>query len=211
MTPSAETIENLKELAEYISNGQESAALVDKCEVVRDELVIHAKRDHIRALLRFLRDDAQCKFESLMDVCGADYPARKERFDVVYHLLSMRLVQRVRVKLTTDEDTPVPSVVELHPGANWFEREAFDMYGILFSDHPDLRRLLTDYGFEGHPLRKDFPLTGHVEVHYDEVEKRVAYRPVKLVQEYRNFDFLSPWEGMQAVIPGDEKASEAEK
>lgn len=209
MSLTADAIANLKELADHISESHRATGHVDKCEVVRDELVVHAKRDSIRHLLRFLRDDAQCKFESLMDVCGADYPARKERFDVVYHMLSMKLVQRVRVKVTTDEDTPVPSVVELFPGANWFEREAFDMYGILFSDHPDLRRILTDYGFEGYPLRKDFPLSGHVEAYYDDVEKRVAYRPVKLVQEYRNFDFLSPWEGMQAVIPGDEKAGKA--
>ena len=210
MTLSVEAIDNLKELAAYIEDGQEPSAYIERCEVVRGELIIHAKRDQIGKLLRFLRDDAQCKFETLLDICGVDYPARKERFDVVYHLLSMRLVQRVRVKVTTDEETPVPSVVDLFPAANWNEREAFDMYGILFSNHPDLRRILTDYGFEGHPLRKDFPLTGHVEVKYDEVEKRVVYQPVKLVQEYRNFDFLSPWEGMQAVIPGDEKAVDAE-
>lgn len=211
MTLSAEAIANLTELADYIAHSQEAASFVERCEVERDELVIYGRREHIRPLLRFLRDDAQCKFESLMDICGVDYPARKERFDVVYHMLSMRLVQRVRIKVTTDEDSAVPSVVDLFPAANWFEREAFDMYGILFSGHPDLRRILTDYGFEGYPLRKDFPLSGHVEVHYDDVEKRVAYRPVKLVQEYRNFDFLSPWEGMQAVIPGDEKAADAEK
>ena len=136
------------------------------------------------------------------------YPERGERFDVVYHFLSMRMNHRVRVKVATDEATPVPSLVGLFPAANWFEREAFDMYGIVFSDHPDMRRILTDYGFEGFPLRKDFPLTGHVEVRYDDLEKRVVYEPVKLTQEYRNFDFLSPWEGMTAELPGDEKVDE---
>ena len=203
-----EKIETLTELGVHIETSQPHA--VDRVEVVRGELIVHAIRDQIAGFLRFLRDDGLCKFETLLDVCGVDYPSRAERFEVVYHLLSMQLVQRVRVKVTTDEKTPVPSVVELHPGANWFEREAFDMYGIAFANHPDLRRLLTDYGFEGYPLRKDFPLTGHVEVRYDEVEKRVVYQPVKLVQEYRDFDFLSPWEGMQSVIPGDEKAEEGE-
>jgi NADH-quinone oxidoreductase subunit C len=141
-------------------------------------------------------------FTSFVDVCGADYPERKERFEVVYHLLSMSHNSRVRIKTSTDEDTPVASACALWPAADWFEREAFDMFGILFSDHPDLRRILTDYGFHGHPLRKDFPLTGYTEVRYDEEQKRVIYEPVKLVQEYRNFDFLSPWEGM---LPGDEK------
>ena len=157
-------------------------------------------------VLKFLRDDSQCRFETLVDICGVDFPSRRERFEVVYHFLSMRLNQRIRVKTTTDEDTPVPSVMDIFPAAQWFEREALDMYGILFAGNDDLRRLLTDYGFEGYPLRKDFPLTGYVEVRYDELEKRVVYEPVKLVQEYRNFDFLSPWEGAQAIIPGDEKA-----
>ena len=143
----------------------------------------------------------------LIDICGVDYPARKERFDVVYHLLSPRLNQRIRVKLTTDEVTPVPSVVGVFPAANWFEREAYDMYGILFSGHPDLRRILTDYGFQGHPMRKDFPLTGYVEVRYDEEQKRVVYEPVELTQEFRSFDFESPWEGARYVLPGDEKAT----
>jgi NADH-quinone oxidoreductase subunit C len=162
-------------------------------------------------LLTFLRDDSQCRFETLVDICACDYPTEAERFEVVYHLLSMRLNQRIRVKVRTDENTPVPSATAVFPVANWYEREAFDMYGVLFSDHPDLRRILTDYGFEGYPLRKDFPLTGRVEVRYDESQKRVVYEPVKLMQEYRNFDFLSPWEGMQAVIPGDEKVGEAKK
>ena len=181
-----------------------------EARVILGELTLLAPRDGIVKLLTFLRDDSQCRFETLVDICACDYPIEAERFEVVYHLLSMRLNQRIRVKLRTDEATPVPSVSGVFPVANWYEREAFDMYGVLFSGHPDLRRILTDYGFEGYPLRKDFPLTGRVEVRYDEAQKRVVYEPVKLVQEYRNFDFLSPWEGMQAVIPGDEKA-EAKK
>ncbi len=172
------------------------------------ELTILAERDHITPLLRSLRDDQLCGFETLIDICGVDYPERTERFEVVYHLLSMQLNQRVRVRIRTDEETAVPSAVSLWPAANWFEREAFDMFGIQFADHPDLRRILTDYGFEGWPLRKDFPLTGHYEVRYDDLEKRVIYEPVQLAQEYRNFDFLSPWEGMTTVMPGDEKAGE---
>lgn len=179
--------------------------------VTHGELTIAAPRDGIVKLLTFLRDDSQCRFETLVDVCACDYPTEAERFEVVYHMLSMRLNQRIRVKVRTDEATPVASVSDVFPVANWYEREAFDMYGVVFSGHPDLRRILTDYGFEGYPLRKDFPLTGRVEVRYDEAQKRVIYEPVKLVQEYRNFDFLSPWEGMQAVIPGDEKAGEAKK
>ena len=167
------------------------------------ELTLTIKRDDNLAVLQHLRDIEG--FSSFVDVCGVDYPERVERFDVVYHLLSMNKNIRVRVKLSTDEDTPVASASALWPAADWFEREAFDMYGILFSGHPDLRRILTDYGFHGHPLRKDFPLTGYSEVRYDEAQKRVIYEPVKLVQEYRNFDFLSPWEGM---LPGDEKAAE---
>jgi NADH-quinone oxidoreductase subunit C len=178
---------------------------------VLGELTVTAKRDDIVTLLTFLRDDSQCRFETLVDICGCDYPTEPERFEVVYHLLSMRLNQRLRVKIRTDEHAPVPSAYKAFPVANWYEREAFDMYGIVFSGHPDLRRILTDYGFEGYPLRKDFPLTGYVEVRYDDAAKRVVYEPVKLVQEYRNFDFLSPWEGMQAAIPGDEKAAEVKK
>jgi NADH-quinone oxidoreductase subunit C len=167
------------------------------------ELTLLVRRDDNIAVLRHLRDIEG--FSSFVDICGADYPDRVERFDVVYHLLSMSHNLRIRVKVTTDEDTPVASACALWPAADWFEREAFDMYGILFSGHPDLRRILTDYGFNGHPLRKDFPLTGYGEVRYDEEQKRVIYEPVKLVQEYRNFDFLSPWEGM---LPGDEKAAD---
>ncbi len=174
------------------------------------ELTMLIERDHIEPVARFLRDDSLCRFETLIDICGVDYPERSERFEVVYHFLSMQLNQRIRVKLATDEDAPVASIVDVFPAANWYEREAFDMYGIQFSGHPDLRRILTDYGFEGFPLRKDFPLTGHVEVRYDDLEKRVVYEPVALTQEYRSFDFLSPWEGMTAQIPGDEKAEPAE-
>jgi NADH-quinone oxidoreductase subunit C len=180
-------------------------------EVHHDELTLSVRRDDIKSLLLFLRDDSQCRFETLVDICACDYPMEPERFEVVYHLLSMRLNQRLRVKLRADEQTPVPTVIQVFPCANWYEREAFDMYGVIFSGHPDLRRILTDYGFEGYPLRKDFPLTGFVEVRYDDSAKRVLYEPVKLTQEYRNFDFLSPWEGMQAVIPGDEKVGEAKK
>jgi NADH-quinone oxidoreductase subunit C len=168
--------------------------------VANGDLTLVAKREDIIAVLQHLRDIEG--FTTFIDVCGVDYPERKERFEVVYHLLSMSQNTRVRIKISTDEDTPVASVFALWPAADWFEREAFDMFGILFTDHPDLRRILTDYGFHGHPLRKDFPLTGYTEVRYDEEQKRVIYEPVKLVQEYRNFDFLSPWEGM---LPGDEK------
>ena len=169
-------------------------------------MTLHANAADIVDVLRFLRDDPSCQFVCFIDICGVDYPARERRFDVVYHLLSPYQNTRVRVKVQTDEDTPVPSAVEVFPAANWFEREAFDLYGILFSGHPDLRRILTDYGFSGHPLRKDFPMTGHVEVRYDDEKKKVVYEPVKLVQEFRNFDYLSPWEGTDYVLPGDEKA-----
>ena len=177
-------------------------------EVAHGELTVTIHRDRVLKVLRFLRDDPQCRFTSLIDICGVDWPSRADRFDVVYHMLSMHLNHRIRVIAATDEDTPVASVVELFPVANWFEREAFDMYGILFENHPDLRRILTDYGFHGHPLRKDFPLSGFTQVVYDEEEKRVVYEPVELVQEYRDFDFLSPWEGAKYVLPGDEKAEE---
>ena len=172
------------------------------------ELSIVVKRDAILKVLTFLRDDAGCLFKQLIDICGVDYPERAERFDVVYHLLSLKHNLRVRVTVHTDEDTPVPSTVSLFSAANWFEREAWDLYGIFFDNHPDPRRILTDYGFEGHPLRKDFPLTGYVEVRYDDEQKRVVYEPVKLVQDFRNFDFESPWEGIQHVLPGDEKAED---
>ena len=170
------------------------------------EVTVKVAADKIVDALKMLRDDKGCLFEVLLDICGVDYPGRERRFDVVYHLLSLRKNQRIRVKVETDEATAVPSAIPVFPNANWYEREAFDMYGILFSGHPDLRRILTDYGFDGHPLRKDFPLTGYVEVRYDDQQKRVVYEPVKLTQEFRSFDFMSPWEGANYVLPGDEKA-----
>ncbi len=196
----------LTELGAHIA--AELSSEVISTSVTLGELCVEARADAIEKVLLFLREDASCKFQVLMDVCGVDYPTRSERFDVVYNLLSLKHNQRVRVKIKTDVRTPVPSVVSLFPAANWFEREAWDMYGIMFSGHPDLRRMLTDYGFEGHPLRKDFPLSGHVEVRYSEDEKRVVYEPVSLVQEFRKFDFQSPWEGTDYVLPGDEKATE---
>ncbi|WEK39449.1 MAG: NADH-quinone oxidoreductase subunit C [Candidatus Brevundimonas colombiensis] len=182
-------------------------ALGVEAQVAFGELTLVAPRERIVEVMTALRD--QFGFQQLLDVCGADYPDREERFEVVYHLLSLTRNARVRVKVATDEVQPVPTVVEVYPSANWFERETFDMYGVLFSGHPDMRRLLTDYGFEGHPLRKDFPMTGYVEVRYDEEQRRVVYEPVKLTQEFRTFDFLSPWEGAEypaPVLPGDEKA-----
>jgi len=175
-----------------------------------NELNIEARRAEILNVLGFLRDDPICKFTQLIDIAGVDYPTNARRFEVVYHLLSMSNNQRIRVKITTDEETPVQSSVPLFPNANWYEREAFDMYGIAFENHPDLRRILTDYGFEGFPLRKDFPLSGFVEVRYDEGRKEVIYEPVNLPQEYRSFDFLSSWEGGDYVLPGDEKSEASE-
>jgi NADH-quinone oxidoreductase subunit C len=176
--------------------------------VAYGELTVTVKPEAIVPLVRFLHDDARLAFISLIDVCGVDWPQRPLRFDVVYHLLSPRKNRRIRVKIATDEDTPVPSITPVFPGADWFERETYDLYGILFTGHPDLRRILTDYGFDGYPLRKDFPLTGYVEVRYDDEQKRVIYEPVKLAQEFRDFDFLSPWEGTEYVLPGDEKAKQ---
>jgi NADH-quinone oxidoreductase subunit C len=175
-------------------------------EISFGELCLHAEAANIVDVLTFLRDDAECRFVCFIDICGADYPEREKRFDVVYHLLSPYKNQRVRVKVQADEEGTVPSAIPVFPAANWYERETFDLYGILFSGHPDLRRILTDYGFSGHPLRKDFPVTGHVEVRYDDEAKRVVYEPVKLIQEMRQFDYLSPWEGTEYVLPGDEKA-----
>ena len=179
---------------------------IAKSEIAYGELTLTVAADDIVAVVTFLRDDPACQFVSMIDISGADYPSRAKRFDVLYHLLSPRKNLRIRVRVMTDEDTPVPSVTGVYPGADWFERETYDLYGVLFSGHPDLRRLLTDYGFDGHPLRKDFPLTGFVEVRYDDEAKRVVYEPVELKQEFRNFDFLSPWEGTEYVLPGDEKA-----
>lgn len=171
------------------------------------QLTIDVTREGILEVVRFVRDDPRAGFVNLVDICGVDWPARPERFEVVYHFLSPVQNMRLRLKLTTDDVTPVPSLCGLFPAADWYEREAYDLYGILFSNHPDLRRLLTDYGFDGHPLRKDFPLTGFVEVRYDDEAKRVVYEPVRLAQQFRDFDFLSPWEGTDYVLPGDEKAS----
>jgi len=182
------------------------AELGVQAQVAFGELTLVAEREQVLDVLKALKE--RFGFQQLIDLCGVDFPDREERFEVVYHLLSMTRNVRVRVKVTTDEVQPVPSAVSVYPNADWFEREAFDMYGMLFSGHPDLRRILTDYGFQGHPLRKDFPMTGYVEVRYDEEQKRVVYEPVKLTQEFRNFDFLSPWEGAEypaPVLPGDEK------
>ena len=195
--------EALTDLAEHVE-----AAIGEKAvrEDGGEELVLRVGRDALLEVLSFLRDDANCHFKCLVDLCGVDYPEHPERFEVVYNLLSHRHNLRIRIKTSTDEDTPVPSVSGLFSSAGWFEREAWDLYGIFFSDHPDLRRLLTDYGFEGFPMRKDFPLTGYVEVRYDDEQKRVVYEPVSLTQEFRSFDYLSPWEG---PLPGDEKAESA--
>lgn len=175
-------------------------------EVAFDELCIHVESADIVKVVAYLRDDEACQFFNFIDICGVDYPAREKRFDVVYHMMSPSLLQRIRIKVMVDEMTTVPSIIDEFPGSDWFEREAYDMYGIVFTGHPDMRRILTDYGFEGHPLRKDFPLTGYVELRYDDNEKRVVYEPVKLAQEFRQFDFLSPWEGTDYTLPGDEKA-----
>jgi len=197
--------ETLKDLAVHVSGVLGTA--IRASQIAFDELTLEVEREQIVKVATFLRDDPSCQFACIVDVCGVDYPARETRFDVVYHLLSLKQNMRIRLKVQTDEDTPVPSICGVYPGANWFEREAYDMYGILFTGHPELRRLLTDYGFDGHPLRKDFPLTGFVEVRYDEEAKRVIYEPVRLAQQFRNFDFLSPWEGVEYVLPGDEKAA----
>jgi NADH-quinone oxidoreductase subunit C len=182
------------------------APAVSDHKVAFGELTLAAKAADIVQVATFLRDDPRCLFISIIDVTAVDWPGREKRFDVVYHFLSPKQNLRVRVKVETDETTPVPSIIEVFPGADWFERETYDLYGVLFTGHPDMRRLLTDYGFEGHPLRKDFPLTGFVEVRWDDEQKRVVYDPVRLAQEFRNFDFLSPWEGTDYVLPGDEKA-----
>ncbi|MGI0524322.1 NADH-quinone oxidoreductase subunit C [Rhizobium giardinii] len=198
--------ETLNALATYIRETR--GALISDATVSFGELTLTATADNLIALLTFLRDDARCGFVNFTDICGVDWPQRPDRFDVVYHLLSPKQNLRIRIKVATGEDQPVPSACAVYPGADWFEREAYDMYGILFTDHPDLRRILTDYGFEGYPLRKDFPTTGFVEVRYDDEAKRVVYEPVELKQEFRNFDFMSPWEGTDYVLPGDEKAKQ---
>ena len=195
---------DLQALSDYIASSL--GETIENRAIAFDELTIVVRREDIVRAATFLRDDPQCRFVCFIDICGADYPAREKRFDVVYHFLAPHHNRRIRVKVETDEVTPVPSLVEVWPASNWFEREAYDLYGILFSGHPDLRRLLTDYGFEGYPLRKDFPLTGYVEMRYDEEQKRVVYEPVKLRQDFRSWDFLSPWEGSGGLLPGDEKA-----
>jgi len=196
--------EALQELSGIIELKQATAVV--STQIAYGELTVVANLADLEALVEFLRDDASCRFSSLVDITAVDHPERAQRFDVVYHFLSMYRNQRIRVKVAVREDEMVPSLVDLHPSANWFEREVFDMFGILFSGHPDLRRILTDYGFRGYPLRKDFPTTGYTEVRYDEALKRVVYEPVKLVQEYRMFDFMSPWEGADYILPGDDKA-----
>ncbi|MCZ4351154.1 NADH-quinone oxidoreductase subunit C [Roseovarius aestuarii] len=177
--------------------------------IANDELTLDVALPNITGLVEFLKTDATCRFSTLVDITAVDYPARAKRFDMVYHFLSMYQNQRIRLRVAVREEDMVPSITDVYPAANWFEREVFDMYGILFSGHPDLRRILTDYGFRGHPLRKDFPTTGYTEVRYDEAQKRVVYEPVSLVQEYRQFDFMSPWEGAEYILPGDEKKEEA--
>ena len=181
---------------------------IEASSIAYGELTLTVHRETIVDSIRALHDDADLRFISIIDVCGVDYPEREERFEVVYHLLSPYKNTRIRLKVHTDDETPVPSITGVFPGADWFERETYDLYGILFSGHPDLRRILTDYGFDGFPLRKDFPTTGYVEVRYDEERKRVVYEPVRLPQEFRQFDFLSPWEGTDYVLPGDEKKSQ---
>ncbi|MBO6838659.1 MAG: NADH-quinone oxidoreductase subunit C [Alphaproteobacteria bacterium] len=201
-------LEALKDLGAYIAAkfGDE----IDGHELINGQLVVTVGPQNLLKLCKFLRDDAQCLFQQVSDICGVDYPDREKRFEVVYNLLSFKHNLRCRVKVNADEDTAVPSVVKIWPAANWFEREVWDMYGVFFADHPDLRRILTDYGFDGHPQRRDFPLTGYVEVRYDDEQRRVVYEPVRLTQEFRSFDFMSPWEGMTPTLPGDEKA-EAQK
>jgi len=199
----------LKELGKYVQDTLGDA--VTGTTMRLGELSIEINRDDVLKIIKFLRDDVNCQFLTLLDVCGVDYPEDDERFEIVYHMLSMTHNNRIRIKLRTDEDTPVASVTSLFSSANWWEREIWDLFGVAFIDHPDLRRILTDYGFEGHPLRKDFPLTGYVEVRYDDAQKRIVYEPVKLTQEFRSFDFLSPWEGVQRILPGDEKAEDATK
>ena len=198
--------EALRELGDHITQALRDEVIDSR--VALGELTVRIRRSSVVRVLSFLRDDSNCQCKCLMDVCGVDYPDRDERFEVVYNLLSLKQNHRVRVTLSCDEETPVPSVSSIFSSAGWWEREAWDLYGIYFSDHADLRRILTDYGFEGHPLRKDFPLTGHVEMRYDEAQKRVVYEPVSLHQDFRTFDFTSPWEGAQYILEGDEKAAD---
>jgi NADH-quinone oxidoreductase subunit C len=195
--------EALTELAGYLAAKRADAVISHKVEF--GELTLNIQLAHLVSFVDFLRSDETCRFSTMIDITAVDHPERAPRFDMVYHFLSMYQNHRIRVIAQVGEDDMVPSLIDIHPSANWLEREVFDMFGILFSGHPDLRRILTDYGFRGHPLRKDFPTTGYTEVRYDEAEKRVVYEPVKLVQDYRQFDFMSPWEGAQYILPGDEK------
>ena len=197
----------LQDFGDYLKSSMENAVVSVTQD--RGQLIVTCKKDEIVKLLTYLRDDPSCLFKVLLDVCGVDYPDREKRFEIVYHLQSLRLNQRIRVKVLCGETDIIPSVTAVFSSANWYERETWDLYGVMFSEHPDLRRLLTDYGFDGHPLRKDFPLTGKVEVRYDEEQKRVVYEPVKLTQAFRSFDFMSPWEGADYILPGDEKADKA--
>ncbi|MEP3345501.1 MAG: NADH-quinone oxidoreductase subunit C [Litoreibacter sp.] len=199
----------LQELAAHLELKRPDCVLTT--EIAFGELTVHIAPSSLEAFSEFLKTDRACRFSTMVDITAVDYPSREARFEVVYHYLSMYQNHRIRVKTAIREDEIVPSLCEVYPAANWFEREIFDMFGIMFSNHPDLRRILTDYGFRGYPLRKDFPTTGYVEVRYDEAEKRVVYEPVKLVQEYRQFDFMSPWEGAEYIMPGDEKAEEGAK
>jgi NADH-quinone oxidoreductase subunit C len=201
-------VSDLAALGEAIGAALPGAAC--EYDVAFGELTLRAEASRIVEVMTFLRDDPRCQFICIVDITAVDWPSRERRFDVVYHLLSPRKNVRIRVKVETDETTPVPSVISVFPGAGWFEREVYDMYGVLISGHPDMRRILTDYGFDGHPLRKDFPLTGFVEVRWDDELKRVVYDPVRLAQEFRSFDFLSPWEGTDYLLPGDEKAKASE-
>jgi NADH-quinone oxidoreductase subunit C len=194
----------LQELGAHIEIKRPDCVL--SWEVVNDELTLTVSASNLVSFVEFLKVDGTCQFSSLVDITAVDYPGRAKRFDVVYHFLSMYQNHRIRLKAHVREKDMVPSIISIHPSSNWFEREVFDMFGILFSGHPDLRRILTDYGFRGYPLRKDFPTTGYTEVRYDEVQKRVVYEPVSLVQEYRQFDFMSPWEGAEYILPGDDKA-----
>lgn len=201
--------EALTELATMIEAKRPDCVL--SWVIANDELTIHVTKGAFVGFCEYLKTDRNCRFSTLVDITGVDYPSRPERFEVVYHLLSMYTNQRVRLKVALRDDEMMPSLIEVHRSADWFEREVFDMFGIIFSGHPDLRRILTDYGFRGHPLLKDFPTTGYTEVRYDEAEKRVVYEPVNLVQEYRSFDFMSPWEGADYILPGDEKPDEVAK
>ena len=201
--------EALKELGTHLEMKRTDCVL--SWEVSNDELTVTIAPSSVMSFIEFLKTDGTCQFSSLVDITAVDYPQRSKRFDVIYHFLSMYQNHRIRLRVQIREDEMVPSIIDVHPSSNWFEREIFDMFGILFTGHPDLRRILTDYGFRGHPLRKDFPTTGYTEVRYDEVQKRVVYEPVSLVQEYRQFDFMSPWEGAEYILPGDDKAKEAAK